>query len=111
MAGALVALAGGAAAWVVALFSGQSPLQGVRDVNTTLAPLLSPSAAIWLPGSEGYEIATHRWSPRTNPSFDIVIDVSTEEDVGLAVSLHISTHSITRGQEAETDADTICERK
>lgn len=88
MAGTLVALAGGVAGWVAALFSGQTPLQGVRDVNTTLAPLLSSDAAIWLPGSEGYEIATYRWSPRTSPSFDIVVDVATEEDVGHAVISH-----------------------
>jgi hypothetical protein len=88
MAGTLVALAGGVAGWVAALFSGQTPLHGVRDVNTTLAPLLSSGAAVWLPGSEGYEIATNRWSPRTHPSFDIVVDVATEEDVGHTVSFH-----------------------
>ena len=89
MASTLLALAGGTAAWVVALFNGQTPLHGVKGVNTTLAPLLSSAAAIWLPGSEGYEVATYRWSPRTNPSFNIVIDVATEEDVGHAVSVHI----------------------
>lgn len=85
MAGNLLALAGGTAAWVVALFQGQSPLQGVGDINGSLAPLLSPEAAIWLPGTEGYAIATDRWTPRKNPSFDVVIDVATEEDVAQTV--------------------------
>ena len=85
MAGNLVALAGGTAAWVVALFQGQSPLQGLGDINTSLAPLLSPEAAVWLPGTEGYASAMDRWTPRKNPSFDVVVDVATEEDVAHTV--------------------------
>jgi hypothetical protein len=88
MAGNLLALAGGTAAWVVALFQGQSPLSSLGDVNTSLAPLLSPEAAVWLPGTEGYVIATDRWTPRKNPSLDAVIDVATEEDVARTVSRH-----------------------
>ena len=87
MAGNLVALAGGTAAWVVALFQGQSPFQGLGDINASLAPLLSPGAAIWLPGTEGYAIATDRWTPKKNPAFDVVVDVATEEDVAHTVSL------------------------
>ena len=89
MAGNLLALAGGTAAWVVALFQGQSPLvlQNVENVDARgrLAPLLSPQAAVWLPGTEGYAIATDRWTPRKNPSFDVVVDVVSEEDVAHTV--------------------------
>ena len=87
MASTLVALAGGAAAWVAALFNGQQPFMSMGDVNSTLAPLLSPGAAAWLPGTEGFTVATERWSPRINPEFDIVVDVATAEDVSHTVRL------------------------
>ena len=85
MAGAILALAGGAVAWVAALLNGQAPLHSVANVHADLSPRLSSHAAIWLPGTEGYALATDRWSPRKNPSFDVVVDVGTEKDVAHVV--------------------------
>ena len=91
MASTLLAFAGGAAAWVVSLFNGQEFFQnplGLRsgDVTVELGPLLSSAAAIHLPGSEGFAITTDRWSPWRNPEFDAIVEVTTEDDVGHAVS-------------------------
>ena len=85
MAGTIVALAGGAAAWIASVFTGQA-VPNIGDVNTTLVPQLSPNAAVWMPGSDGFEIATQRWSPRINPQFDLVVDVATEDDVSHTVN-------------------------
>ena len=86
MAGTLFALAGGATAWVLSIFNGQSPLQSSLNLQNDhvmgeLGPRLSPAAAIHLPGSEGFTIATDRWVPWNNPHFDIVVEVATEDDV------------------------------
>jgi hypothetical protein len=85
MASTIIALVGGATAWVVGLFNTQQPLMNIRDLNTTLAPLLSPGATIWLSGTEGFELATERWSPRIHPQFDLAVNVATEEDVSHTV--------------------------
>ena len=83
MAGVLATLAGGTAAWFVSLFNGgQSPLQSsYNNITSQLGPRLSLDAAIYFPGSAGFEVATDRWVPWNNPHFDVVVEVVTEEDV------------------------------
>jgi hypothetical protein len=56
------------------------------DVNIELRQRLSPGAKVYLPRSNGFESATDRWIPWENPSFDVVVEVATEEDVGQTVS-------------------------
>lgn len=60
----------------------------IASLNKDLKPLLSPNAAIWYPGSEGYTNATNRWSSDTNPGFDVVVAVAAEKDVQATVSAH-----------------------
>ena len=91
MAGTFAALAGGATAWALSLFNSpkfflQTSL-GLSniDVEADLGPRLSTEAAIYLPGSNGFETATDRWIPWRNPGFDVVVEVATEEDVGETV--------------------------
>jgi hypothetical protein len=47
---------------------------------------LSQGAKVYLPGDEGFKIATDRWNVWENPEFDVVIEPAVEEDVGVAVS-------------------------
>lgn len=49
---------------------------------------LSPSAAIYFPGSDGYKTATTRWSGETQPGLDLVVKVASEADVQATVSPH-----------------------
>lgn len=56
-----------------------------------LKPLLSFSAEIYYPGSEGYRNATERWSSYTNPILDVVVKVTCEEDVQETVCLSFLT--------------------
>ena len=94
MAGTLVAIVVGAAAWTLSLFNSvpvptwlQFSFSSLDHTNypTTLAPFLSPSAKIHLPGSNGFGIATDRWITWKNPHLDVVIEVATEEDVANTV--------------------------
>lgn len=88
MAGTIFALAGGVAAWVAALFNGQSSsCPDISDLNSTLMPLLSSGAGVWSPGTRGFEAAMERWTPWIKPQFEVVVDVATEEDVGHVVRL------------------------
>jgi hypothetical protein len=52
------------------------------QIDTDLRPHLSSNANIHLPNSQGFDVATDRWNPWMNPTFDIVVEVATEEDVG-----------------------------
>lgn len=87
MAGALIALAGGAAAWFLSSVNGPTALVqdylGLRNDNIVqeLGSRLSSGANIFLPGSAGFENATDRWTPWRNPHFDVVVEVANEEDV------------------------------
>src|ERR1700761_540424 len=91
MAGTLLGLAGGVAAWALSFFNPSIPFhessQSILkdDIAGGLQPLLSEHANIYLPGSDGYGIAINRWIPWRNPSFDVVIEVAVEDDVGSAV--------------------------
>jgi hypothetical protein len=58
------------------------------DILQELGPLLSPGASIIVPSASGWDNLTARASfPRINPSYLAVVEVATEEDVQLTVSL------------------------
>lgn len=60
----------------------------IRDFASILDDLemrLSSNATVYLPGSEGFQSATGRWSTELNPSFDLVVAVAVEGDVEVAV--------------------------
>ncbi len=86
MAGTILAFAGGVAAWSLSWFNGspQVPMMQLDHV-AELRPLLSPNASIYLPGSEGFAAATDRWTRWKNPAFEVVVEVTTEEDVSNTV--------------------------
>ena len=69
-----------------AIFTSIIAASPISSLNKDLKPLLSPNAAIWYPGSEGYATATNRWSADTNPGLDVVVKVAGEKDVQATVS-------------------------
>ena len=116
MATTLVSLLGGATAWALSIFGAQTPLTSSPfslsgNVTADLGPRLSANAAIWLPGSDGYGVATDRWIPWNNPSLDVVVEVATEGDVEQAVQLSRTSGITVRGCAAKSMTDPICERK
>ncbi|APA15090.1 hypothetical protein sscle_14g098600 [Sclerotinia sclerotiorum 1980 UF-70] len=58
-----------------------------------LQPLLSSSAEIYYPGSEGYINATTRWDAYTKPGLDVVVKVACEEDVQETIR-YANSHSV-----------------
>lgn len=57
------------------------PPYPIANITSTLGPLLSPAAQIHLPGSAGFNTSTDRWQEWAPPSFAVVVQVATEEDV------------------------------
>lgn len=57
----------------------------VATIHTDLGPLLSPKAHIHLPGSAGFNTSTSRWNANIVPTFSVVVEVATEEDVSFAI--------------------------
>jgi len=54
---------------------------GSPNITAGLGPLLSPHAAIYLPGSEGYINGSTRWSALDTTTVLAVVKVATEGDV------------------------------
>ena len=57
----------------------------VDDVQKELAPKLSDSAEIYLPGSGGFDEASTRWSVLEQPEVNVVVVPGTTEDVAETV--------------------------
>lgn len=53
----------------------------IANITNTLGPLLSTAAQIHFPGSAGFNSSTDRWQDFAPPSFAVVVQVATEEDV------------------------------
>lgn len=74
---------------VAAVFVASLPALGVaghedwpkRNIVDTLVPSLSGNASVYLPGSDGFDEATSRWSQLGAPNITIVVEVATEDDV------------------------------
>lgn len=88
MASNIIAVATAATAWALGLVGSlperlQYPFMRQSGILTTpeLASQLSPQARIHYPGSRGFDLATDRWNTWKNPHVDIVVEVTTENDV------------------------------
>lgn len=57
------------------------PPYPIANITNTLGPLLSPAAQIHLPGSAGFNTSTDRWQEYAPPSFAVVVQVASEQDV------------------------------
>jgi hypothetical protein len=67
-----------------------SPRTPKAGINlTTLAPDLSPTAKIYLPGSSDFAASTVRWSNLEPPTANVVIAPGTEEDVAKIVCFFV----------------------
>lgn len=49
---------------------------------------LSPEALIYFPGSDGFEVASTRWSNLETPTVDMVVSPGSEQDVSQTVRDH-----------------------
>lgn len=78
----------------VASFISSIAASPVASLNKDLRPLLSPNAAIYYPGSEGYTNATNRWSADTKPGLEVVVKVADEKDVQATVSSIFPIHAL-----------------
>lgn len=58
----------------------------VGNLTEDLRPLLSDGTQIYFPSSDGYAEATTRWSASIKPGLDVVVKVTSEEDVQQTVS-------------------------
>jgi hypothetical protein len=62
------------------------------DILHELGPLLSPGASITVPSAPGWDNLTARAAfPRVSPSYLAIVEVATEEDVQLTVSLSLTS--------------------
>lgn len=67
---------------VAAAFTGLFTLNAGSELESPL----SRGAKVYYPGSAGFSNATTRWSAAIRPEFEVVVEVSTEEDVQHVVS-------------------------
>lgn len=88
----LAAMGGGLLAWfaffcyVSEYLPGVWPSRDMSEIEQELKQILSSGATVYMPHSAGFKSATDRWNPWENPSFDVVVEVATEDDVGKTVS-------------------------
>lgn len=92
MASNIITVATAATAWALGLVVSlpdrlQRPFMRNAGIATTheLASNLSSQAKIHFPGSEGFDLATDRWITWKNPHLEIVVEVTTEDDVANTV--------------------------
>ena len=72
-------------AWLLQFVMG---CPGPNDFLQELGPLLSPDASITIPSGPDWDKLIARGSfPRVHPSYLAVVEVATEEDVQVTVSL------------------------
>ena len=58
----------------------------VNDVEGELAGKLSPTAKIYLPGSDEFDAASARWSALEAPKVNVVVVAGIPDDVAVTVS-------------------------
>jgi hypothetical protein len=56
------------------------------NINAVLGPQLSSNAAIILPGQDSWANASSRWQGYAIPTYQAVVEVSTEKDIQQTVS-------------------------
>ncbi|KAF1957836.1 FAD-binding domain-containing protein [Byssothecium circinans] len=79
-------------------------------VADKVRPHLSSGAEMFLPGSDGYNTATERWSASIKPGFIGIVKVATEEDVQTVIeganALNLPYLAITGGHGGSTALNT-----
>lgn len=79
----------------VSTFSAVSGHLMRRQIETGLAPLLSPGASVYYPETEGFIHSSERFTLLNSPNYQVVVHVASEEDVvatvwvGISISLRL----------------------
>lgn len=97
--------------WVVHMISRSSPTAGISFDIQNLTDKLSSSAQVYLPGSNGFNNATARWSSLDTPNFRMVIAPNVENDVAeivkFANGMNIPYLAVTGGHGAITTVKNV----